>query len=72
MLVSHTFIFTIDLAEQGLEKLTEQAQAEDFTNLDLNQDKSRCIYPMPLSFNLKLVLLLYFGCALSCTSCMVP
>jgi hypothetical protein len=71
MLVSHNFIFTIDPVEQGLEELTEQSQVEDFTNLDLNQGKSRCIYSMPLSFNLKLALLLYFGCALSCRSCMM-
>jgi hypothetical protein len=31
--------FTIDHAELELEEPTEQAQVEDFTNLDLNQGK---------------------------------
>jgi hypothetical protein len=35
-----------------LEVQAKQAQAEDFTNLNLDQDKSRCIPPRSLTFNL--------------------
>jgi hypothetical protein len=43
ILVSHTCIFAIDPAVQGLEEPTEQAQIEDFTNVALDQGKPRCI-----------------------------
>jgi hypothetical protein len=35
--------FVIDHAELELEEPTEQAQVEDFTNLDLNKGKPRYI-----------------------------
>jgi hypothetical protein len=43
MLVSHTCIFAIAPAEQGLEEPTEQAQVEDFTNVALDQGKPQRI-----------------------------
>jgi hypothetical protein len=43
-------------AELELEVSTEQVQVEDFTNLILNQGKSRCINQCSLSFILDLSL----------------
>jgi hypothetical protein len=37
-------------AEPELKVPTERVQVEDFTNLDLNQGKPRCIPPKSLSF----------------------
>jgi hypothetical protein len=42
MLVSHTCIFVIGHAEQGLEETPEPAQAED-VNPEQDQGKPRCI-----------------------------
>jgi hypothetical protein len=42
MLVSHTCIFALDLAEQELEELHEPAPAEE-TNPEQEQGKPRCI-----------------------------
>jgi hypothetical protein len=41
--ISYLCIVVIDLTELELEEPTEQVQVEDFTNLDLNQGKPRCI-----------------------------
>jgi hypothetical protein len=35
--------YMLDHVESKREEPTEQAQVEDFTNLDLDQDKPRCI-----------------------------
>jgi hypothetical protein len=35
--------YMLDHVESKHEEPTEQAQVEDFTNLDLDQDKPRCI-----------------------------
>jgi hypothetical protein len=42
-----------------------QASSDENTNLALDQGKPRCIYPMPLSFILKVLLYALFDCALS-------
>jgi hypothetical protein len=43
LLVAHICSYTLDHAEPELEELTEQAQAKEFTNLDLDQGKPQCI-----------------------------
>jgi hypothetical protein len=43
MLLAHSCAFAIDHMEPEFEELTKQAQAEDLTNLALNQGKPRCI-----------------------------
>jgi hypothetical protein len=40
----------LDHTELGLEEPTEQAQAEDLTNLALDQGKPQCITPLSLTF----------------------
>jgi hypothetical protein len=65
MLVPDTCIFAIDPTEQRLKGPVEQAQVEDFTNLDLNQGKPRCINQCFLSFIFKYIFMFYFDCALS-------
>jgi hypothetical protein len=55
LLVSHT-AFCDRPHRVELEELMNQAQVEDFTNLDLNQGKSSCIYQCSLSFILNLTL----------------
>jgi hypothetical protein len=47
-------------AEPELKELTERVQVEDFTNIDLNQGKPRCIYSCSLSFNFKALLYVIF------------
>jgi hypothetical protein len=42
-----------------------QASSDADTNLTLDQGKPWCIYPMPLSFILKVLLYALFDCALS-------
>jgi hypothetical protein len=42
--------YTVDHAEAELKEPMEQAQAEEFTNLALNQGKPRCITPTSLTF----------------------
>jgi hypothetical protein len=42
-LIVVNFACEIDHVEPELEELMEQAQVEDFTNIDLNQGKSWCI-----------------------------
>jgi hypothetical protein len=54
----------IDLVELELEEPTKQAQVEDFTNLDLNQDKPRCINQCSLSFIFKYIFMFYSDCVL--------
>jgi hypothetical protein len=54
----------IEHAEVELEKPTEQAQVEDFNNLDLNQGKPQCINQCSLSFIFKYMFIFYFDCAL--------
>jgi hypothetical protein len=41
LLSAHVYSYTLDHAEPELEELTEQAQAEDLTNLALDQGKSQ-------------------------------
>jgi hypothetical protein len=43
----------------------EQAQVEDFTNLDLTQGKPRCLPPKSLSFIFETLFIILFDCALS-------
>jgi hypothetical protein len=43
----------------------KQDQVEDFTNLDLNQGKARCIPPKSLSFIFKTLFIILFDYALS-------
>jgi hypothetical protein len=45
--------------ELEIEVLTEQAQAEDFTNLVLTQGKPRCINQCSLSFIFKYISLCF-------------
>jgi hypothetical protein len=42
-----------------------QASSDENTDLALDQGKPQCIYPMPLSFILKVLLYALFDCALS-------
>jgi hypothetical protein len=48
--------FVIDHAELELEKSMEQAQVEDFANLNLNQGKPQCINQCSLYFILNISL----------------
>jgi hypothetical protein len=57
--------FVIDQAGLELEEPTEQAQVEDFTNLDLNQGKPWCIKPILLVFYFESYFMFYYDCALS-------
>jgi hypothetical protein len=41
--ILYLYIIVIDPTELELEEPTKQVQIKDFTNLDLNQDKPRCI-----------------------------
>jgi hypothetical protein len=50
LLSAHSCAFEIDHVEPKLEELLEQARAEDFTDLDLDQWKPRCITPQSLTF----------------------
>jgi hypothetical protein len=43
LLLTHICSCTLDHTEPGFKEPTEQAQVKDFTNLDLDQDKLRCI-----------------------------
>jgi hypothetical protein len=43
LLSAHVFSYMLDHAEPELEEPTQQAQAEDPTNLALDQVKHRCI-----------------------------
>jgi hypothetical protein len=43
LLSAHIWSYMLDHAEQVLEEPTEQAQAEDLTNLALDQGKPQCI-----------------------------
>jgi hypothetical protein len=54
----------IEHAEVELEEPIEQAQVEDFNNLDLNQGKPQCINQCSLSFIFKYIFMFYFDCAL--------
>jgi hypothetical protein len=49
MLVSHTYIFTIDHTDQGHKEPPEPAQVED-ANTEQDQGKPQFIYPPSLSF----------------------
>jgi hypothetical protein len=51
--------------ESKLEVPTEQAQVEDFTNLDLTQGKPRCIPPKSLSFIFETLFIILYARALS-------
>jgi hypothetical protein len=64
LLSAHSCAIAIDHAEPELEVQAEQDQFEDFTNLDLNEDKSRCIKPPSLSFIYLYILFMILGCAL--------
>jgi hypothetical protein len=43
LLSAHIWSYMLDHTEQVLEEPTEQAQAEDLTNLALDQGKPQCI-----------------------------
>jgi hypothetical protein len=43
LLLDHVYSYTLDHTEPELEEPTEQARAEDLTNLALDQGKSRYI-----------------------------
>jgi hypothetical protein len=48
MLLVHIWlVYMLDHAEPELREPTEQVQAEDLTNLVLDQGKPRCITPNP-------------------------
>jgi hypothetical protein len=49
-LSAHVCSYMLDHAEPELKESTEQAQAEDLTNLALDQGKLRCIQPILLVF----------------------
>jgi hypothetical protein len=51
--------------ELELEEPTDQVQVEDFTNLELDEGKPRCIPPMSLSSMFKTLFIILFDCALS-------
>jgi hypothetical protein len=51
-------------AEPVSEVQAKQDQVKDFTNLDLNQGKPRCINPCSLYFMLNHCFMLCIGCAL--------
>jgi hypothetical protein len=51
LLLAHSCAFVIDHAKPKFEESTEQAQAEDLTNLALDQGKPQCILPHSLAFN---------------------
>jgi hypothetical protein len=56
----------LDCAELELKEPMEQAQAEDPTNLALDQGKPQCIQPMLLVFYFEsLLYVISFDCALS-------
>jgi hypothetical protein len=55
MLVSHTYIFTIDHAEQGRKEPPEPAPVEG-VNCEQDQGKPQCIPSKSLSFILELYL----------------
>jgi hypothetical protein len=63
--VSHSYTFMIDHAKPEFEEPMEQAQVEDFTNLELDQGKRQCITPKPLSFIFETLFIILFDCALS-------
>jgi hypothetical protein len=48
--LAHIRSLTLDHVEPKPEVQAEQAQAEDFTNLALDQGKPRCIIPLSLIF----------------------
>jgi hypothetical protein len=50
LLLAHSCAIAIDHAEPELKVQAEQAQVKDFTNLNLNQGKPRCITPHFLTF----------------------
>jgi hypothetical protein len=43
LIATHIYAYTLDHAEVELQEPMEQAQAEEFTNLALDQDKPWCI-----------------------------
>jgi hypothetical protein len=43
MLIWPSFAYVLDDAETEFEEPVEQAQVEEFTNLELDQGKPRCI-----------------------------
>jgi hypothetical protein len=59
LLLAHMCSYTLDHAEPELEELTKQAQAEDLTNLVLDQDKLQCINQCSFCFILNLCFMFY-------------
>jgi hypothetical protein len=63
-LLVHICLHTLDHTEPELEEPTEQAQAENLTNLALDQGKLWCNTPLSLTFILNHYLYVKIDCAL--------
>jgi hypothetical protein len=64
-LLAHVCSYALDHVVLEFEEPTEPAQVEEFTNLDLDQGKPRCIKPILLVFYFESCFMIYYDCALS-------
>jgi hypothetical protein len=64
LLLAHVCPYTLDHVKAELEEPTKQAQAEDPTNLALDQGNPQCIPPIILGFSFNLYNDVMVDCAL--------
>jgi hypothetical protein len=65
MLSAHAFAYLIGPVEPELGEPMEQVQAEDLTNLALDQGKPWCIKPILIVFYFESCFMFYYDCALN-------
>jgi hypothetical protein len=65
LLLAYICSYMLDYAEPELEVPMEQAQVEEFPNLELDQGKPQCIPPKSLSFIFETLFIIHYACALS-------